>query len=120
MTPTPDILTELRELLDEEIPVNGTEADTAFTNSRLSSILSDSVNIYAAAAEGWRRKAAKIQKKLDGIGSYQVGTERYEYISLSTALAAALKVASTFEEQAVKKTPGISSMMFKLTPPEVL
>lgn len=119
MTPSPDALQELRELLDEEIPSGGTEANTAFTDARLVQILASSANIYAAAAEGWRRKAAKLQKKLGDISAYSVGQEKYEYTSLSNALAAALKLASTFDEQAQDKK-GIGGMMLGVTQPKIL
>ena len=120
MTPTPDLIEEMRELIDEEIPASGTEADTAFTNARLESILSQSTNLQAAAAECWRRKAAKIQKQIGELSSYQVGTERYEYVNLTTALNSALKMAEVFDVQSDKQTPGNGSFMLKITPPKVL
>jgi hypothetical protein len=121
MTPTDDLRDELRELLDEEIPVNGTEADTAFTNERLDRLLQSAANVYAAAAEGWRRKAARIQKRLGDIASYQTGAEQYERVNLTTALSGSLKMAQTFDEMA--KTPpanAAGSFMLNVKRPEVI
>lgn len=121
MTPTDELREELRELLDEEIPQGGTEQDTAFTNARLDRLLQSASNLYAAAAEGWRRKAAKIQKRLGDIQSYQTGAEQYDRINLNTALNAALKMAQTFDDMA--NTPPESakgSFMLNVKRPEVL
>ncbi|MBU5441214.1 hypothetical protein [Paenibacillus sp. MSJ-34] len=120
MTPTSDLREELRELLDEEIPLGGTEADTAFTDAQLNRMLNQAPNIYAAAAEGWRRKAAKIQKRLGDIVSYQTGAEQYERVDLSKALAASLKMAETFDGMADKTgSSSTGSFMFQVKRPEV-
>ena len=121
MTPTPELREELRELLDEEIPEGGTDRDTAFTDARLDLLIQSASNLYAAAAEGWRRKAARIQKRLGDIQSYQTGTERYDRVNLTTALNAALKMAEAFDEMA--RTPpdnAAGSFMFTVKRPEVI
>lgn len=121
MTPTDELREELRELLDEEIPEGGTDQDTAFTDARLDRLLQSASNLYAAAAEGWRRKAAKIQKRLGDIASYQTGAEQYERVDLSKALAAALKMAETFDDMA--NTPpsnAAGSFLLNVKRPEVL
>ena len=120
MTPTDELREELRELLDEEIPPTGTEVDTAFTDARLNSLIQSASNLYAAAAEGWRRKAVRIQKRLGDVVSYQAGVEQYERVNLTTALNAALKMAVTFDELA--KTPpanATGSFLFNVKRPEV-
>jgi len=120
MTPTADIREELRELLDEEIPEGGTDQDTAFTDARLDRLIQSASNLYAAAAEGWRRKAAKIQKRLGDIASYQTGAEQYERVDLSKALAAALKMAETFDGMADAPVPNAAgSFMFNVKRPGV-
>lgn len=120
MTPTDELREELRELLDEEIPEGGADQDTAFTDARLDRIIQSASSLYAAAAEGWRRKAAKIQKRLGDIVSYTTGAEQYERIDLSKALAAALKMAETFDGMAQSPSPNTSgSFMLSVKRPEV-
>lgn len=117
---TDELREELRELLDEEIPEGGTDKDTAFTNARLDRLL-QSANLYAAAAEGWRRKAARIQKRLGDIASYQTGAEQYERVDLSKALAAALKMAETFDDMASKPSANATgAFLLNVKRPEVL
>ena len=121
MTPTDELREELRELLDEEIPEGGTDKDTAFTNARLDRLLQSASNLYAAAAEGWRRKAARIQKRLGDIASYQTGAEQYERVDLSKALAAALKMAETFDDMASKPSANeTGTFLLNVKRPEVL
>ena len=118
MTPTLDLREELRELLDEEIPLGGTEADTGFTDAQIKRLLEAAISIYAAAAEGWRRKAGKIQKQLGHYSSYQAGTEKYEYVNLTTAMSAALNMVKIYDDMAARPFQG--SYMFSVKPPEVL
>lgn len=118
METTPEFQRELRELLDEEIPGGETEAETEFTDEQINRLLRSAVNMHAAAAEGWRRKAGKIQKKLGLISSYQSGTERYDYVNLTTALNAAMSMVKMYDEMATR--PFQSSYMFGVKPPEVL
>lgn len=118
MIPTDELRLELREMLDEVIPEGGKDSDTAFSDKRIDSLLAAAPNIYSAAAEGWRRKAAMIQKRLGDITSYQNGDERYEYVNLTTALNAALNMAKTYDEMASRQTAG--SFLLRVRPPEVL
>lgn len=118
MEPTPELRKELRELLDEEIPPGGTEANTEFTDEQINRILKSSANVYAAAAEGWRRKTGRIQRKLGFVSSYQVGNERYDYTNLTTALNAALHMVTVYDELSSRQTAG--GYMLRVKPPEVL
>lgn len=118
MEMTPEFQRELRELLDEEIPAGGTEAETEFTDDQINRLLRPAVNMHAAAAEGWRRKAGKIQKKLGLISSYQSGNERYEYVNLTTALNAAMNMVKMYDDLAGR--PMLGSYMLGVRPPEVL
>jgi hypothetical protein len=118
METTPELRKELRELLDEEIPSGGTEANTEFTDELIDRLLKSTTNMYAAAAEGWRRKAGKIQRKLGFVSSYQAGNERYEYVNLTTALNAALHMVTVYDDMSSRQTAG--GYMFRVTPPEVL
>ncbi len=120
MTPSKEVREELRELLDEEIPKGGTDKDTAFTDARLDRLIQSASNLYAAAAEGWRRKAAKIQKRLGDVASYTTGAEQYERVDLSKALAAALKMAETFDGMAqAPPSNAAGSFMLSVKRPEV-
>lgn len=56
----------LRQLLGEEIPSGGTEADTLFTNEQIQDFLTSSDDdLTAAAALGWRAKAAEVAGLVD-------------------------------------------------------
>ncbi len=117
MTPTAELWEELRELLDEVIPEGGTESDTRFTDEQLDRLLSKARNIYAAAAEGWTRKAAMFQRELGQFESYSVGQERYDLAKAKSMLEYALMMANTYSRMAASS---MGSMVLKFTPPEVL
>ncbi len=117
MTPTAELREELRELLDEVIPEGGTEGDTRFTDAQLDRILAKTRNIYAAAAEGWTRKAAMYQRELGQIQSYAVGQERYDLANVKDMLEYALMMAETFRQMAASR---MGSVILKFKPPEVL
>ena len=117
MTPAAELREELRELLDEVIPEGGTEGDTRFTDAQLDRILAKTRNIYAAAAEGWTRKAAMVQREIGQIKSYSVGQEKYDMADLTSLLEYALKMAETYSRMAASS---MGSMILKFKPPEVL
>ena len=117
MKPTVELKQELRELLDEVIPEGGTESDTRFSDEQLNRLLSKSRNIYAAAAEGWTRKAAMYQRELGQIQSYAVGQERYDMTKVNDMLEYALKMAETYSRMAASS---MGSVILKFKPPEVL
>lgn len=117
MTPTAELREELRELLDEVIPEGGTEGDTRFTDAQLDKLLSKSRNVYAAAAEGWTRKAAMFQREAGQIQSYAVGQEKYEMAKAKDMLEYALAMAETYKNMAAS---GMGSMILRIQPPEVL
>jgi hypothetical protein len=117
MAPTAEAREELRELLDEVIPEGGSESDTRFTDAQLDRLLGKSRNIYAAAAEGWTRKAAMFQREAGQIQSYSVGQERYEMSNPKDLMEYALKMAETYKNMAASS---IGSVILKFKPPEVL
>ena len=117
MAPTAEAREELRELLDEVIPEGGSESDTRFTDAQLDRLLGKSRNIYAAAAEGWTRKAAMFQRELGQVQSYMVGQERYDMAKVKDLLEYALAMAQTYSRMAAS---GMGSMILKFKPPEVL
>jgi len=117
MTPTAELREELRELLDEVIPEGGTESDTRFTDVQLDRLLEHSRNIYAAAAEGWTRKAAMLQRELGQVESYSVGQERYDMAKAKDMLEYVLAMAETYSRMAASS---MGSVILKFKPPEVL
>lgn len=117
MTPTVELREELRELLDEVIPAGGADSDTRFTDAQLDKLLTRANNVYAAAAEGWTRKAAMFQRELGQVESYSVGQERYDIAKAKDLLEYALKMAETYSRMA---TSSMGSVILKFKPPEVL
>ena len=117
MQPTDELVKELRELLDEVIPEGGTEGDTRFADLQLGRMLSKANNIYAAAAEGWTRKAAMCQRELGQIQSYAVGQERYDLANVKDMLEYALMMVETFSQMAARS---MGSTILRFKPPEVI
>jgi hypothetical protein len=120
MTPTTDNREELRELIGEEIPAGKTEADTLFTTTQIDRLLSRAANIYEAAANGWRLKAAKLQQKLSELEEYSVGDETYKYADMQKAVKTALQMADVYDAKATSAQGKNSGVIIKINPPQVL
>lgn len=56
---------KLRQLLGEDVPTNGTEYDTLFTDEEIVDLLESSPGVERAAYEGWRVKAARLSNLVD-------------------------------------------------------
>lgn len=61
---------KVRQLLGEQIPTSGTEADTLFTEEEINDLLhgvaeGDRNGVERAVYEGWRAKAAKLSNLVD-------------------------------------------------------
>ena len=117
MTPTSELRTKLRKLLDEQIPAGGSDADTRFFDADIDELLTEATNIYGAAAAGWTLKAGMLQRELGQIESYAVGQERYDMRKLQDMVNYALKMAETYSRMAASS---MGSMILKFKPPEVL
>jgi len=117
MTPTPELRTKLRKLLDEPIPAGGSDADTRFLDADIDELLIEAANIYEAAATGWTLKAGKIQRELGQLQSYSVGQERYEMTDPKVLMDYALKMAETYRKLAGNS---VGSIILRFEPPEVL
>jgi hypothetical protein len=70
----------LRQYLNEEVPPGGSDADTLFTNAQIDDMLAmrpagarRDIGLWAAAAEGWERKASKY---VDLVNNQTGGTQR--------------------------------------------
>jgi hypothetical protein len=116
MTPTAELKARLRKLLDERIPAGGTEADTRFLNADLDEILTESANIFAAAAMGWTMKAGMLQTEMGDVERLTLGQETEQLVSLRDRLAFALGMAEKYASMAKASTPG--SMMLRAKPSE--
>lgn len=114
MTPTPELRTKLRKLLNETILPEQSDADTNFLDSEIDDLLTYAANIYGAASAGWTMKAGLLQAKTE---SYSLGQEKYDMTSLKDQLAHALAMAQQYARMA--KT-SVGSMIIKATKPEVL
>ncbi len=117
MTPTPELRTRLRKLLNEVIPPGRTESDTRFLDTDLDMLLTEARNVYQAAAAGWTEKAAKLQDELGRVEGYSLGQEKYNLTSLKDALDYALRMAATYADLG---RSGSGSILVKVTPPEVI
>lgn len=97
MTPTSELRAQLRVLADESIPAGGSDADTRFTDAELDQILTAASSVESAAAEAWRRKAARAFSERGGIERSSVGDERTEFASLAAYRDHCLRMAAMFE-----------------------
>lgn len=86
-------ITELREMLGESLPEGGTEADSMFTNTQITTWLEAAVSIEAAALKGWRVKMAhyaNLVNVTDGAASRELSdlmTHAQEMVTMYTRLA---------------------------------
>lgn len=115
MTPSDELRTKLRNLIDERIPPDGTEDDTRFKNTELDEILTEANNINQAAAEGWTRKALRAMSERGGLQESQAGNEKLKFVDLVEYKKHCLEMAQMFEQRGGKGT-----RLFAFDPPDVL
>jgi len=82
LIPTPELRSQLRELLDEAIQPGSSEVETRFTNMQLDALLVAATHINAAAASGWRFKAVRAMSERGGLQKSSAGDEKHEFVSL--------------------------------------
>lgn len=82
LIPSSELRTQLRELIDEVIPIPGTPADTRFSDSQVDTLLSVARHIHEAAVIGWRSKAARAMSERDGLEESQAGDEKHKFVSI--------------------------------------
>lgn len=116
MTPTEELRTKLRNLIDERIPIGGTDADTRFLNSELDEILSEASDINQAAAEGWTTKALRAMSERGGLEESEAGNEKLKFVSIKEYRDHCLEMAKMFSEMA----PGQGSRILAFDVPDVL
>jgi len=108
MVPTPELIKQLRLLIDEK-------DETKFTDDELEIILQSSDNIYAAASFAWTLKAAKVQEELGNIESYSIGAESYTYRSLTDMVDYCLRMAEVYGRMS-----NAGARILQVKPPDVL
>jgi hypothetical protein len=95
MTPTPELRAQLRLLLDEVIPPDGTPADTLFSDAELDMLLQLSSSVDQAAASGWKLKAQR-QMNPSAVVRAQFGSESFTFVSPKDLADFALAMAQRF------------------------
>lgn len=119
MTPTADLRTRLRKLLDEVILQGGTESDTRFTDVELDVLLTEARNVFGAASTGWTMKAGMIGRELGNLQSHSVGQEEYQIVNMQTAQRTALEMADRYDAMA-RSEGGSGSLVVSVERPEVI
>lgn len=117
MEPSIVLRTRLRKLLNEVIPAGGSENNTNFTDAELDLILTESVDLNAAASSGWMEKAGLLQGDIE---SYTTGNESYDLTSLKDKLNHALSMAKQYAEMSAAAAKMTSGVMLRVCPPKVL
>jgi len=98
MTVTQDSREILRELIDETIPLGGTDADTRFSDSQIDAMLSAATDINAAAAIGWRLKAVRAMSERGGLEGSKAGDEQHTFVSLEVYRDHCLMMAKMYSD----------------------
>lgn len=111
---------KVRRFLNETVPTGGTAADTAFSEEDISDLLEDAANIYAAAALGWRWKAAGASAGAGELTKYTIGQETYERSSGGDYADYCLEMAKMYDELAAKADAMESSRVLTLRRPKVV
>lgn len=113
MNITKELIKRLRHLLNEEIPENGVEADTLFSDIDISitagSAESENHTLYLL----WTQKAGLIQKNASDIKSIHAGGESVEKYTAVDYVLLCLKMAQGYKEawDAEKKSGSASFLM---------
>lgn len=98
MTITAELIKRIRKLLNEEIPQDGTEADTHFSDVDISMTIGNSESENHTLYILWTQKAGLIQKDMDGIKSINAGGESIEKYTAADYAALCLKTAQGYKE----------------------
>lgn len=117
MLPTKSLRDRLRKLVNDPLPLPGSEGQPIFSDGELDETISEAETVFGAASTLWTIRAAMIQSQIE---SYSIGEERYDYTSMKDQYSHALKMAETYA--GMQKTTGKkkSSVLLKVKRPEVL
>lgn len=116
MRPAPELRAKLRRLIDEVIPLGGSDQDTRFTDEELDEVLEAAGSIEEAAAECWERKAARAMSERGGLEESRAGDETHRFVSLKEYRDHCLAMAERFRARA----PQVGSRLLAFEPPDVL
>jgi len=97
---------QVRQLLGEEVPIDGSDTDTLFLDAQIDDLISSTSSVDAAVAQGWRIKAAKFADLVDTAE----GTSKR---AMSDLHKNALAMAKTFSEGSI--LTGDRTRIHKLT-----
>ncbi len=114
MTPTVDLETQLRNLLDERIPAGGAEADTRFTTAEIAELLTRSATVEMAAYEGWIRKAGRAMSERGGLEKATAGDETLTFVSIQAYRDHCLQMAAHYT-----RLVEVGTRLFGLVQPDV-
>jgi hypothetical protein len=119
MTPTADLRTKLRKLINETIPIGKTEDETLFSDEEINDLITEAASIEAAAAEGWTQKAGKLQTGEPATEGYSAGQETYKLTSLKDRVKMCLDMAAHYRQLAIERRGKMGSLMLHVERPEV-
>lgn len=88
----------IRNLLNEEIPENGTDKDTNFSDIDLTITIQGSESENHALYLLWTQKAGIIQKTAGDIKSIHAGGESIEKYTAADYVSLCLKTAQSYKE----------------------
>lgn len=117
---TESTVRKVRRFLNETIPTGGEASDTGFSEQDISDLLEDASDIYAAAAQGWRLKAATAAQGAGELTKYTIGQETYERSSGSDYASYCLEMAKMYDEMAAKADTMECSRVLSLRRPDVI
>lgn len=113
MTPTVEIRTKLRKLIDERIPSGGTASDTRFSDEDLDEALEESLTINIAAANLWEQKAMMAFSEQGGISEISAGSETTKFISPEKFKQHCLDMAGLCRDKDIVASVGVGSRVFE-------
>jgi hypothetical protein len=113
MLPTPQLRTELRELVEEVIAPGQADTDTRFTDAVIDAILTASDHINQAAATAWQRKAAKALDERGGLQEARSGDEALKFVTQKDFREHCMAMAEIY----ARKAPGKGSRLLAIDYP---
>ncbi len=100
MIPTPQLRSDLRLLIDEQIPAGGADTDTRLTDGQLDSIITASAHIYNAASTAWERKAGMAMSERGGLAKQSAGDETTEFVDHKQYMEHCTYMAALYKSKA--------------------
>lgn len=122
MVPTAETRVRLREMIGEQIPAGGTEANTRFTTQEIDRLLDGYETLNGAAAEGWTRKASRAFDMRGGLENARVGAESFTFVSLKDYRSHCLEMAKYYRDLILEEEGyvGTTGVLLGYSLPDVL